>query len=235
MKTIAEYMTRAAVAVYDTDGTFPSKAAQKDALYNLSNAFDLLNNVKNKDALEAAGYNWTHLCLFLHQVKAKHEPIFTAAGIDWTVVAKLIEMRNDIRAMPVVKPAPKPVAKPTGNQATHQGTCQVCGCVHKVSNTSGKIATHGYTVDHGYFNGECGGGYELPFEVSCDYLTKHINDMVALIPTIDPNGFREYKDRYGRDRKVSNKAVIKSLQESVVYQTERLAGWTPKELIEVGA
>jgi len=233
MKTIAEYMTRAATA--SVDGTFPSKVAQKDACDDLSRAFDALNKTKDRDAFEAAGYNWTSLCLFLHQVKAKHEPIFKAAGIDWDLVQKLVEMRNDIRAMPVVKPAPKPVAKPTGNQATHQGTCQVCGCVHKVSNTSGKIATHGYTVDHGFFNGECSGRHQLPFEVSCDFLKKHIESMVALIPTIDPEGFREYKDRYGRDRKVSNTQIIKSLQESVVYQTERLAGWTPKELIEVGA
>ena len=233
MKTIAEYMTRAATA--SVDGTFPSKVAQKDACDDLSRAFDALNKTKDRDAFEAAGYNWTSLCLFLHQVKAKHEPIFKAAGIDWDLVQKLVEMRNDIRAMPVVKPAPKPVAKPTGNQATHQGTCQVCGCIHKVSNTSGKIATHGYTVEHGYFNGECGGGYELPFEVSCDYLKKHIDNIVTAIHATDPEGFREYKDRYGRDRKVSNKVIIESLQGQLVAQRERLAGWTPKELIEVGA
>ena len=233
MKTIAEYMTRAAVAL--ADGTFPSKAAQKDALDDVSRAFDKLVDTKNRDGLDAAGYSFWDLPSYPHQLKAKHEPIFKAADIDWDVAQKLVEMRNDIKAMPIVKPAPKPVAKPTGNQATHQGTCQICGCVHKVSNKSGKIATHGYTVEYGYFNGECGGRHQLPFEVSCDHLKKHIDDMVALIPTIDPEGFREYKDRYGRDRKVSNKQIIESLQQSVVYQRERLAGWTPKELIEVGA
>lgn len=233
MKTITEYMTRAATAM--ANGSFPSKAAQKDALDDVSRAFDKLVKTKNYDGLDAAGYSFWDLPSYPHQLKAKHEPILKAADIDWDVAQKLVGMRNDIKAMPVVKPAPKPVAKPTGNQATHQGTCQICGCVHKVSNKSGKIATHGYTVEFGYFDGECGGGYELPFEVSCDYLKKHIDEMVALIPTIDPEGFREYKDRYGRDRKVSNTQIIKSLQESVVYQRERLAGWTPKELIEVGA
>jgi len=233
MKTIAEYMTRAAVAM--ADGCFPSKAAQKNATDDVSRAFDQIKHAKNRDSLDAAGYTVWDLPMSLHQVRAKHEPVFKAAGIDWTVVAKLVEMRTDIKAMSVVKPAPKPVAKPTGNQATHQGTCQICGCVHKVSNKSGKIATHGYTVEYGYFNGECGGGHQLPFEVSCDHLKKHIDDMVAAIHSIDPEGFREYKDRWGRDRKVSNKQIIESLQQSVVYQRQRLAGWTPKELIEVGA
>ena len=233
MRTIAEYMTQANVAM--AKNSFPTKASQKEAIVNLNRAFSQITDVKDYDGLEAAGYKWFHICVDLHQVREKHEPIFKAAGFDWDLVQKLIKMRNDIRAMPVIKPAPKPVAKPTGNQATHQGTCQVCGSVHKVGNKSGRIATHGYTVVHNFFNNECNGGHQLPFEVSCDFLKSHINDMVVLIPTIDPEGFREYKNRHGRDCKVSNKAIIKSLQEEVVYQTERLSNWTPRKLIEIGA
>ena len=233
MFTFTEYMTRAATAM--ANGSFPSKAAQKDVLDDVSRAFENLVDTRNRDGLDAAGYSFWDLPDYPHQLKAKHEPIFKAADIDWDVAQKLVEMRNDIKAMPVVKPAPKPVAKPTGNQATHQGTCQICGRVHKVSNKSGKIATHGYTVEYGYFDGECGGGHKLPFEVSCDYLKKHIDDTVGHIHTLDPEGFYEYTDRYGRDRKVSNKSIIAQLEASLVVQRKRLADWTPKELMEVGA
>jgi len=53
---------------------------------------------------------------------------------------------------------------------THRGTCQVCGNVQAVNNSTGLLAKHGYTVDYGYFSGECHGSNEFPLEVS-DTLT----------------------------------------------------------------
>lgn len=41
---------------------------------------------------------------------------------------------------------------------THRGTCQACGRIHAVDNTSRLVAKHGYTVDFGYFHGVCPGG-----------------------------------------------------------------------------
>lgn len=41
---------------------------------------------------------------------------------------------------------------------THRGTCQACGRIHAVDNTSKLVAKHGYKVTFGYFHGVCPGG-----------------------------------------------------------------------------
>lgn len=47
-------------------------------------------------------------------------------------------------------------------KATHSGRCQVCGCLQKLP--GGRLAKHGYTRPHGWFNGVCYGSGHLPFE-----------------------------------------------------------------------
>lgn len=51
-------------------------------------------------------------------------------------------------------------------KATNKGTCQVCGCLHKLPGD--RLSTHGYTVQLGFFSGKCRGSGELPFEQSKD-------------------------------------------------------------------
>jgi hypothetical protein len=46
--------------------------------------------------------------------------------------------------------------------ATHNGTCQVCLRMQALPN--GKLAKHGYTVEHHYFEGVCPGAAHLPLE-----------------------------------------------------------------------
>lgn len=41
---------------------------------------------------------------------------------------------------------------------THRGTCQACGRIHAVDNTTRLVAKHGYKVTFGYFHGVCPGG-----------------------------------------------------------------------------
>lgn len=53
-------------------------------------------------------------------------------------------------------------------KATHTGTCQCCGATQKLPN--GKLSKHGYTVEHGWFEGVCFGAGELPFEQSKDLI-----------------------------------------------------------------
>jgi hypothetical protein len=48
--------------------------------------------------------------------------------------------------------------------ATHNGTCQVCLRMQALPN--GKLAKHGYTVEHHYFEGVCPGAEALPLEQS---------------------------------------------------------------------
>ena len=47
---------------------------------------------------------------------------------------------------------------------THRGHCQVCGAQQAVDNKTGMLAKHGYTVESGWFTGECPGSHELPLE-----------------------------------------------------------------------
>jgi hypothetical protein len=49
---------------------------------------------------------------------------------------------------------------------THRGHCQKCLRVHAIDVHTGLVAKHGYTVDGGYFNGECYGSGELSLHVS---------------------------------------------------------------------
>ena len=57
-------------------------------------------------------------------------------------------------------------------KATHEGTCQCCGKLHKLPN--GRLSKHGYTVDWGFFNGVCLGAGFPPYELSCDLITECI-------------------------------------------------------------
>ena len=56
-----------------------------------------------------------------------------------------------------------------------RGHCQCCGHIQAV--TSGGIASHGYTVKHGWFEGVCQGQANAPMEVSTEHTTK----MVAMV------------------------------------------------------
>jgi hypothetical protein len=57
-------------------------------------------------------------------------------------------------------------------KATHTGTCQCCGSTQKLPN--GKLSKHGYTVQHGWFEGTCMGSGHLPFEQSKDLVEQFI-------------------------------------------------------------
>jgi len=63
-------------------------------------------------------------------------------------------------------------------KATHKGTCQVCGKLHKLPHG---LSVHGYTVDFGFFSGTCRGSYGRPFEKSHDLISKSITDAKNLI------------------------------------------------------
>lgn len=45
----------------------------------------------------------------------------------------------------------------TKHTHTHRGHCQLCACVQAIDLRTGVTAKHGYTVDRGYFSGECPG------------------------------------------------------------------------------
>lgn len=216
-------------------GSFSSKSASKDARSNLESAFyNHILDDKDYDGLEQSGFTIWDLPSALYHVRAKHEPIFKAAKLDWNTTLKLVDMLNAIKAMPIVKPKAKPVAQPTGNQATHEGTCQLCGRTHKVNNKTGLIATHGYTVDYGYFQGECFGGHKLPLEKSCDVLKDNIDLTKMKIGSLNPDEFTIVK-KNGKEKKIANWSIIESLYRHLKTQRVRLINWKPTELRKVGA
>lgn len=69
-------------------------------------------------------------------------------------------------------------------QATKQlrGNCQCCGRDQAVKN--GKMAKHGYTKEHGWFNGVCSGEFFAPIQISRTQTDKIIADITAEIPEL---------------------------------------------------
>lgn len=56
--------------------------------------------------------------------------------------------------------------------ASHRGTCQVCGRLHKMPN--GVMSLHGYTKDLGFFMGSCQGSFRPPYELDRKFVGKSI-------------------------------------------------------------
>ncbi len=56
----------------------------------------------------------------------------------------------------------------TTMKAEFDGTCQLCGRVQRLPN--GVLSKHGYTVEWGFFNGQCPGSSGLPYEQSTDLI-----------------------------------------------------------------
>jgi hypothetical protein len=69
-------------------------------------------------------------------------------------------------------------------QVTKQirGNCQCCGRDQAVKN--GTMAKHGYTVEHGWFNGVCSGERFAPIQVSRTQTDKIIAEILAEIPQL---------------------------------------------------
>ena len=65
--------------------------------------------------------------------------------------------------------------------ATHRGKCQLCGATYKVNVKTGRLAAHGYTIDHNMFNGECRGSYQLPLEQSCGIIAEFITTANTMV------------------------------------------------------
>lgn len=74
-------------------------------------------------------------------------------------------------------------------KATHNGNCQCCGRSQAVNAKTQKIAKHGYTVDWGFFNGQCAGSDKLPLQLdrtitdcTITQLREYAAEMEALTP-----------------------------------------------------
>ena len=80
-----------------------------------------------------------------------------------------------------------PQGQHKGNEMTNEknqirGNCQCCGKQQAVKN--GTMAKHGYTVEHGWFNGVCSGERFAPIQVSRTQTDKIIADITSEIPEL---------------------------------------------------
>jgi hypothetical protein len=74
----------------------------------------------------------------------------------------------------------KPYVPPPKRDTSQDGTCQICGKQHKITN--GVIAHHGYQrPGDGQQTASCDGARQKPFEVSRDHLATHIKDIHSSI------------------------------------------------------
>jgi len=236
-KTYTDYVQKAFELC--EDGSFSTKAAAKDARQYLSRAYDMLTKGLDYAALEANGLSFWDVPNDLHRIRSKHTPILRVAiGLERADRARfLADQLDKIKAMPVIKPTPKPkvAAQPTGNQATHLGTCQICGAVHKVGKRSGYIAKHGYRVKkivyRGHFDGECKGSGRLPFEVDCVLLGRHIRQLERQLETLAESNEPTYTTWDGKQYRRSS--MIANTERAIEEQKKRLDGWQPTDLMPI--
>jgi hypothetical protein len=174
MRSFEERMDLAAAALAQG---FYTKAARKDALDQVSRAYDGLRSAIHNQLLqmphEARDEAWHAIYDMPYQVSSwrpKHAallaPRFPAEVAQLEAAAAL---RAEIKAAPeVAKPAREKTAAELAWEAEAM-TCQCCA--RPICAKTGRIAHHGYErPGGGYQTASCYGARKLPFEVSRDAL-----------------------------------------------------------------
>lgn len=64
-------------------------------------------------------------------------------------------------------------------KSTHKGNCQVCGNLQIVKNVTHRLSIHGYTVDHGYFNGVCPGAQTEALQISRNVADRSVIGLIS--------------------------------------------------------
>ena len=119
-------------------------------------------------------------------------------------------------------------------QATHNGTCQICGSLQALP--GGVLSKHGYTVEHGWFEGVCPGAKHAPLELDRAFADEVASSLLrqaknedadaklvlsgGLLPTRAWNGEHKavYDPRQRRDTVV--KVTVPYAEAPEVYQRE---------------
>ena len=177
-------------AINEADGGFHTKASFKRCIDSLNRGFDCLHQLSIVDSP----------LLWLHTFKPeKHEESFVKE--DYILAVKLKELRDKFKAMGITpKVKVKKEIKFTDRQATHWGTCQVCGRHHKVDKKYNVIAEHGYSLMYGGQSGSCFGSKHKPLELSCSISESWVKQLQNIKANNHKNAFVE-NDRYGDERK----------------------------------
>jgi len=240
MTSLNEKLTTARLAKVDEaieQKMFYTKVAKKQATEILNNLFSNATSkeFESHDLSDEDRYSISCDIPFdLRFFKVKHIPLLNKLGIDPKFPLQLKDLDDLVRSLPVIPVVRKKVTfKATKNQATHLGTCQVCGRLHKVSRgevDSGLVAKHGYNVDNGYFNQVCYGAEQVPFEVSKDHKEKYI---ISLESTLDSliRGVSKTVSQ-GIDMR-KTKIRIRMLESEIGYNKKQCKEWVKKDLTPI--
>lgn len=162
---------------------FSTEAGRKDAVYHLANAYGSLKRMvsdavwaKIRDRKDSAAEqrDWDLSYPYeLHNVRQKHHDyaLEMAPSLKDVIdqIAALKALRDEYRAMPVIKKVKAPVVIQPGDKTQLRGHCQCCGRLQAVNTT---VAKHGYEVKDrgqgGYFRGVCSGHQFEPMETRRD-------------------------------------------------------------------
>lgn len=214
---------------------FATKQAKKDCLTRIQRAYECLVAKPDRAALAQITrdiYFGVYPLELRHIRKAKHEKLLLAGvGNENTHrVFYLLGERERINAMPVVKPAPKPKApaRTTERQATHLGTCQVCGRKHKVDVQSGRIASHGYHKNFGFHANQCFGSHSFPYETHTDRLEKWL-DKLRLVLQKSVSQYHTAKEQGDNAAAAKHSTYSATVRHNIEQTITRIAAHKPNQ------
>tara|TARA_A100001011_G_scaffold367847_1_gene421596 strand:+ start:777 stop:1625 length:849 start_codon:yes stop_codon:yes gene_type:complete len=249
-------------------GGFHSKASLKNATRNLDDAFralkmrDIPTGEFHGETFDNFGVQFpTHPELIGKEIMEyqsvdiwnfkpeKH--LSEYHELDRPKAMKLYELWHKYKSMGITaKPKVKREIKFTEQQATHWGTCQVCGSRHKVGRKHGRIAVHGYTTIYGGHDGACFGSKHEPLELSCSISKAWIKALEKAKIANHQNSFVK-DDRHGNPTRyvklwLKENEYKKEVQRTVtlewadryidkqINQTQKVVdNWKKKDLIPI--
>jgi hypothetical protein len=264
-RTYEEYLK---LAQEQAEGGFYTKASYKEATRYLADAFNLF---KMRDLPTGEFYGET-IDNFGQSFPTKPEligkEIMEWQRVDiWNFkpekhlseygesaqpkVMKLYELWHQYKSMGITaKPKVKKEIKFTDRQATHWGTCQVCGKRHKVDKKYNVIAEHGYTLMYGGQLGGCYGSKHQPLELGCSVAKVWVERLKMDIENFKDRAVTE-EDRLGNPvkvvemwlqddgykkpvkRKVTLEKAISIVNKQIVRGEDIIANWEEKPLIPI--
>jgi len=209
---------------------FYTKQALKDAFYYLNEAFDILQPNIFAYYDENVTVEIPKSIPMLHNYNhEKHSEIFEPFA---DLANKISILRKEYKERGVVeKVKVKKEIKFSERQATHRGTCQICGSLHKVSKDNGKLAQHGYTKQFGWFSDSCWGSNNLPFEKSNADIFKYLDLLESQIVKTEKTTVNGKVKIEGRE--YFSSYIIDGLKAEITLFTKRAEGWKPRELHKI--
>mgnify|MGYP003155131187 CR=1 FL=1 len=264
-RTYEEYLQKAEM---EAEGGFHSKSRQKEATRYLDDAFrtlkmrDIPTGEFHGETFDNFGVQFpTHPELIGKEIMEyqsvdiwnfkpeKHLSEYSESA--QPKVMKLYELWHQYKSMGITsKPKVKKEIKFTDRQATHWGTCQVCGKHHKVDKKYNVIAEHGYTLMYGGQLGGCYGSKHEPLELGCSVTKVWVERLKLNIENFKEVAVTE-EDRLGNPvkvvemwlqddgykkpvkRKVTLEKAISIVNKQIVRGEDIIANWKEKPLIPI--